>query len=130
MTTQRDTRNQHWEIAMKNLTTLIAVAGFTVLCATAQAADMSGAPAEVVRFASSDAAHAATVAKLYRRIDAAAGRVCGQRLAPGTPFVSKSWRLCVQGAMRNALAQINSPAVSDYAAAHGVVVNETTVARN
>jgi hypothetical protein len=37
----------------------------------------------------------------------------------------------VQSAMRDALAQINTPAVADYAAAHGiVVVNATIASRN
>jgi UrcA family protein len=117
---------------MKKLTTLIALAGITtVLCATAQAGGVSSVPTETVRYTTADAANAATVATLYRRIDAAAGRVCGERLAPGTEVLSKPWRHCVQSAMRDALAQINTPAVADYAAAHGiVVVNATIASRN
>jgi UrcA family protein len=129
MTTKRDTRNQYWEIAMKNLTALIAIAGFSALNATAQAAGTPDVPTEIVRYASSDAANADTVAILYRRIDAAAGRVCGQREAPGSPFVSHSWQHCVQHAMQDAVAQINTPAAAAYAAAQGIALYGSTVAR-
>jgi UrcA family protein len=116
---------------MKNLTTLIAVAGFTaLLCANAQADVQSEPPTESVHFAVTDAANPATVVALYQRIDAAAGRVCGARLAPGSLTVSKSWRRCVQGAMRDAVAKINMPAVSVYAAAQGAVVYDSAIARN
>jgi UrcA family protein len=114
---------------MKKLTTLIALAGITtVLCANAQAGGVSDVPTETVRYTSADAANAAAVATLYRRLDAAAGRVCGERLAPGTEVLSKPWRHCVQSAMRDALAQINMPAVATYAAAHGIVVVDATIA--
>jgi UrcA family protein len=128
---QREARNQQWEIAMKNLTALIAVAGFTaVLCANAQAGVAFGVPTEAVRFTTPDADNAAAVATLYRRIDAAAGKVCGQRLAPGSSFVSRSWQGCVQSAMRDALAKVNIPAVTAYAATQGVLGYESTIARN
>jgi UrcA family protein len=128
---QRNARNQQWEIAMKNLTTLIAVAGFTaVLCANAQAGVHLDVNTEAVRYTTPNADNAAAVAKLYRRIDAAAGKVCGERLMPGSFLVSKSWQGCVQSAMSNALAKINIPAVTAYAAARGVVGYDSTIARN
>ncbi|MGC1456899.1 MAG: UrcA family protein [Steroidobacteraceae bacterium] len=117
---------------MKKLTVLIAVAGITaVICANAQAGGISDVPTETVRYATADAATVAAVAVLYRRIDAAAGRVCGERMAPGTPFVSRTWQHCVQRATREALAHINTPAVAAYAAAHGIVVLDApTASRN
>jgi len=117
---------------MKKLTVLIAVAGFTaVVGANAQAGGMSDVPTETVHYATADAASVAAVAVLYRRIDAAAGRVCGERMAPGTPFVSHTWQRCVQRATRDALAQIDTPAVAAYAAAHGIVVlGAPTASRN
>jgi UrcA family protein len=128
---QREARNQQWEIAMKNLTTLIAVAGFTaVLCANAQAGVQFGVRTEAVRYATPNADNAAAVATLYHRIDAAAGRVCGERLVPGSLFVSKSWQGCVQSAMRDAVAKVNIPAVTAYAAAQGVVAYDSSIARN
>jgi UrcA family protein len=114
---------------MKNLTALIAIAGFTALSANALAGGTLEVPTEIVRYASADAANADTVAVLYRRIDAAAGRVCGERLAHGTPFVSRHWQLCVQHAMRDALTQINTPAATAYAATQGVVVYGSSLAR-
>ncbi len=115
---------------MKTFTALIAIVGFTVLMgATAEAATLSDVPAEAVRYAQPNAANARDVAILYARIDAAAGRVCGTRLAPGSAFVSRPWRQCVQSAMRTAVGEINTPALTTYAAAHGVVLLDTAVAR-
>jgi UrcA family protein len=115
---------------MKNFTALIAVVGFTALMgANAEAAAPSDVPAEAVRYTQPDAANARAVVILYDRIDAAAGRVCGERLAPGSAFVSRTWHQCVQSAMRAAVGQINTPALTTYAAAHGVVLLDTAVAR-
>src|SRR5579863_7653993 len=69
----RQTRNQHWENAMKTFTALIAIVGFTALMgATAEAATPSDAPAEAVRYVQPNAANSRDVAILYARIDAAA----------------------------------------------------------
>ncbi len=115
---------------MKTFTALIAVVGFTALMgANAEAATPSDVPAEAVRYTQPDAANTRDVAILYDRIDAAAGRVCGQRLAPGSAFVSRPWRQCVQSAMRTAVGDINTPALTIYAAAHGVVLLDTAVVR-
>jgi UrcA family protein len=128
---QSATRNQQLEIAMNKLTAL-TLAGFaTVLCANAQAGTVSDAPTVTVRYVTADVANSASAAVLYRRIDAAAVRVCGERLAPGSPFLSRNWKQCVQGAMHDALAQINSPAVGVYAAAHAMVgLDSATASRN
>ncbi len=115
---------------MNKLTALIAVAGITAaLCANAQAATMSDVPTETVRYTTADAASVAAVAVLYGRIDAAAGRVCGARMSPGSPFVSRTWQRCVQRALRDALVQIDTPAVAAYAAAHGIEVLDAPTAR-
>ena len=115
---------------MKNFTALIAIVGFTALLgATAEAATRTDVPAEAVRYAQPDASNARDVARLYDRLDAAAGRVCGQRLAPGSAFVSRPWRQCVQSAMRAALTAVNTPALTAYGTAHGVVMLDSAVAR-
>lgn len=115
---------------MKTFTALIAVVGFTALFgAAAEAATPADVPTETVRYTQPDAASARDVALLYSRIDAAAGRVCGQRLAPGSAFVSRPWHQCVQSAMRAALGEIKTPALTTYAAAHGVVLLDAVVAR-
>jgi UrcA family protein len=131
MNTRRNCQPKR-EIAMKKLTALITVAGFaTVFCAAAQAGSVSEAPTEIVRYAAADAANVATVAVLYRRIEAAAGRVCGARIAPGRSFPSAAWNHCAQGAIRDALVRIDTPAVAAYAASHGILVLEaTTASRN
>jgi UrcA family protein len=115
---------------MKKLTALIAVAGIAaVLCVNAEAGAPSDVPTEAVRYSDLRAANAHDVAVLYRRIDAAAGRVCGQRLPPGSPFVSPSWQRCVQNALRHAVVEINAPAVTAYAATQGVLVYDSSIAR-
>jgi UrcA family protein len=115
---------------MKNLTALIAITGLTaVMSATAQASGTSEVSAETVRYSSPDPANVTDVVVLYRRIDAAASRVCGQRMSPGSPFVSRPWQHCVEGAMRHALASINAPSLTAYAAARGVPAYNSTVAR-
>jgi UrcA family protein len=116
---------------MKKLTGLIAVAGIAgILCVNAEAGAPSDVATETVRYSDLTIANVHDAGVLYRRIDAAAGRVCGPRLAPGTPFVSGSWKRCVQIALRHAVAEINAPAVTAYAATQGVLVyDDSSVAR-
>jgi UrcA family protein len=115
---------------MKKLTALTAIAGIAaILCANAEAGAPSDGPTETVRYSNLNATNAQDIAVLYRRIDAAAGRVCGQRLSPGSPFVSKSWQRCVQNALRHAVVEINTPAVTAYAATQGVLGYDSSIAR-
>ncbi|HEV2700037.1 MAG TPA: UrcA family protein [Steroidobacteraceae bacterium] len=115
---------------MKNFTALFAVVGFAALMGgNAEAATPTDVPTETVRYTNPGAADTHAVAALYDRINAAAGRVCGQRLAPGSAFVSRPWRQCVHSAMRAALGTINAPAVTNYAAAQGVVGYDSAIAR-
>ena len=115
---------------MKNSVALIAVATLaTGLCANARAHSMSEAPSEVVKYSDLDATKVPDAVVLYHRIDAAASRVCGERERPGSFFVSLPWQRCYQTALRDAVAKINSPAVTAYAAAHGVLVAHAMVAR-
>jgi UrcA family protein len=115
---------------MKTLTALTAVAGFAaILCANAEAGTPPDVPTETVRYSNLNAANVQDVAVLYRRIDAAAGRVCGQRLAPGSLLVSRPWQRCVQNALRHALVEINTPAVTAYAATQGVLLYDSSIAR-
>jgi UrcA family protein len=115
---------------MKKLTAVIAVAGIAGLfCANAEAGAPSEVPTETVRYQDLRTTNDHDVVVLYRRIDAAAGRVCGQRLPPGSLAVSKSWLRCVQTARRHAVTDVNSPAVTAYAAAQGVLTYDSSVAR-
>jgi UrcA family protein len=116
---------------MNKLTAMFAVATIAGLsCASADAGTLPDVPAQAVRYQNLQTANAQDVAALYRRIDAAAGTVCGQRLAPGSLAVSTGWRGCVQNALRHAVADINAPAMTAYAAAQGVLAHATSVARN
>lgn len=116
---------------MKKLTALLAIAGTAgFLLANAHAGTVSEVPSAAVRYTDLNIANGRDVAVLYWRIDAAAGKVCGQRLAPGSLVVSKSWQLCMRNALRHALTAVNVPALTAYAAAQGELVYDSRVARN
>jgi UrcA family protein len=115
---------------MKNSTALLALATLTtVLCANVQASTMSEVRSETVNYSDLDSTQSRDAAVLFGRIDAAAGRVCGAKYKAGSPFISSTWRQCVQFAIRGAVAKVNSPAVSSYAAAHDALQRDTLVAR-
>lgn len=116
---------------MNKLSALIAIAGTAgLLFANAEAATMSEVPTVAVRYADLNLTSSHDAAVLYRRIDAAAGKVCGERLAPGSAFVSKPWHQCVQNALRRSVAVVNAPAVTAYAAAQGVLAYDSRMARS
>jgi UrcA family protein len=116
---------------MKKLTALIALTVITgFLCADAEAGTVSDVPSEAVRYTDLNVANSRDVAALYWRIDAAAGKVCGQRLAPGSLVVSKTWQLCIRNALRHAVATVNASALTAYAAVQGAPLYDSRVARN
>jgi UrcA family protein len=116
---------------MNKLTAVFAVAAIAGLFhASADAGTLPDAPAQAVRYRNLQTANAQDVAVLYRRIDAAAGKVCGQRLAPGSLALAPGWQRCAQNALRRAVADINAPAMTAYAAAQGVLAHDSSVARN
>ena len=116
---------------MNKLTAVFAAATIAGLfCVNADAGTLSDVPSEPVRYRNLQGANDHDVAVLYRRIDAAAGKVCGQRLEPGSLVVAPTWQRCVRNALRNAVAEINAPAVTAYAAAHAAVPHEESIARN
>ena len=105
---------------MKNLPSLIASGGLAAAgCLSARAGPLPEARTQIVRYIASASEGDAAVASLYRQIDAAAQRVCGERLVPGSLAVSKAWRQCVRLSLRAALAQIRTPAMAAYAASQG-----------
>jgi len=114
---------------MKNLPSLIASAGLAAAgCLSARAGPLPEAPTQIVRYIASASEGDAAVASLYRQIDAAARRVCGERLVPGSLAVSKAWRQCVRLSLRAALAQIHRPAMAAYAASQGVMLYDGATA--
>jgi len=118
---------------MKNLTTLIAVAAFaTSICTIAQADSTAGFHVATVKFADLDIANTSGAAALYQRLQAAAKNVCrdlepGRSLALITPYAN-----CMQSALSNAVAHVDRPAVTAYAAGRGVVPSASAIkiARN
>jgi UrcA family protein len=115
---------------MKNSFVLVAIATLaTGLCANALASTMSEVPSEAVQYSDLNSTQSHDAAVLFERIDAAAGRVCGAKYKPGSLVISQNWRNCVRIAIREAVAKVNSPAVTSYAAAHGDLQGDTLVAR-
>jgi|HubBroStandDraft_1064217.scaffolds.fasta_scaffold355612_2 UrcA family protein len=115
---------------MKNSIALIAIAALTTgLCATARASTMSEAPSEAVQYSDLDSTKSHDAAVLFERIDAAALRVCGAKYKVGSVLISPLWQNCMQVAIREAVTKVNSPAVTSYAAAHGLVQGGTLVVR-
>jgi UrcA family protein len=115
---------------MKNSIALIAIATLTTgLCASAGASTMSQAPSEAVQYSDLDATKSHDAAVLFERIDAAALRVCGAKYKVGSVFISPIWHNCMQVAIREAVAKVNSPTVTSYAATHGLLQGDTLVVR-
>ncbi|MDB6090374.1 MAG: hypothetical protein JWN85_3158 [Gammaproteobacteria bacterium] len=118
---------------MKKLTALVAVAAFSTSAGTIARADTNFEPrSETVQFAELDTADVAGAAVLYRRISSAARSVCrdlepGRSLARRQPYAN-----CVHAALARAVAEIDRPAVTAYAAAHWVLPGEASIkiARN
>ena len=58
--------------------------------------------------------HAAGAAVLYRRIQGAAARVCGNSHLPGSHVESVDWRRCVTQAVERAVVSLVRPALTAY----------------
>jgi UrcA family protein len=118
------------ELVMKNSIALIAIATLaTGLCAQAQASTMSEVPSEAVQYSDLNSTNNHDAAVLFKRIDAAAGRVCGEKYKAGSLFISPAWHNCVRVAIREAVAKVNSPAVTSYAAAQDILQGGALLAR-
>jgi UrcA family protein len=118
---------------MKNLTTLVAVATVATSIFTIAQADTISVPrSETVKFADLDTSNVQGAAVLYQRIKYAAKSVC-RDLEPGRVLaLRRLYADCMHVALSNAVAEVNRPAVTAYAAAHGVVPGDATIklARN
>jgi UrcA family protein len=119
---------QFKENVMKKSTTLIAVAAFITGNISIANADAPFEPrTATVQFADLDTANTQGAATLYRRIKTAAASVC-RDLEPGKQLVGVwAYTDCVQTAMSNAIAKVNRPAVTAYAAARGMPIVNATV---
>jgi UrcA family protein len=104
---------------MKKLTLIIAGAGIATSLWFPAAADEFTAPrTETVRYADLDVTHAPGAAELFQRVKSAAERVCAD---PGRSLAAQAHHsACMRSAVSGAVTQIDEPAVSAYAARHGV----------
>jgi UrcA family protein len=112
---------------MKNLTTMIAVASFALSIGTIARADSTAEfRSETVKYSDLNTTDVQGAAALYQRLANAAKNVC-RELEPGRSLgLMRPYNTCVHNAISNAVADVDRPAVSAYAAARGVVPAESS----
>jgi UrcA family protein len=105
---------------MKTLTTLIAAAALTASGITIASADTTLEPRSVtVKFADLNTSNVQGAQALYQRIASAAESVCND-LKPGRQLaLMERYANCVHQAISAAIVEVDRPAVTAYAAAHG-----------
>jgi len=69
----------------------------------------------VVHFSDLNLQSRAGAARLYHRIQMAAGRACGSERLTGQFTVSADWTSCVEIAIDRAVTDVNRPSVTDFA---------------
>jgi UrcA family protein len=89
-----------------------AVALFTCLLATGARAEQPQVVQVTVSYADLDLSKTAGAQTLYKRIKAAAARVCGSHGRYTTLEPRKVWRNCFDTAVANAVAQIDRPTLT------------------
>jgi UrcA family protein len=113
---------------MKNLTSLLAIASFTVCGVTIAHADPAFEPRSVtVSFEDLNTASVQGAAVLFGRVKHASENVCQDLDSRRDLALMQLHTQCVHRALGDAIAMINRPAVSAYAAAHGVVLGDTAI---
>jgi len=113
---------------MKNSITLVAVAAFIACSVSIARADAGSEPRSVtVRFADLDTTNTQGAAALYRRLKSAAASVC-QDLEPGKELARVAkYHDCMHTALSNAIVNVDRPAVTAYAAAHGALAGNSSI---
>jgi UrcA family protein len=113
---------------MKNLTTMIAVASFALSIGTIAHADtVSDVRSETVKYADLNTSVDQGAAALYHRLTSAAKTVC-RDLEPGRRLgLMGPYDRCVHNALSNAVADVDRPAVTAYAAERGVVPESSSI---
>ena len=107
---------------MKNLTTLAAMTVAACGLCTSVWADTILEPRSItVHFEDLDINSTPGVATLYKRIGAAAAAVCHDLGTSRSLVYLGRYHTCVHGAVSVAVTRINRPAVTEYAAARGIV---------
>jgi UrcA family protein len=67
-----------------------------------------------VHFADLNLDHPAGIAALYRRLNWAAERVCGEPQLTGSHLISPYWQSCVAQAVSSAILAVDRPALTAY----------------
>jgi UrcA family protein len=105
---------------MKNLIILAVAAAFVTCNITAAQAESFETRSVTVQFADLDTANAQGAAALYQRLKSAAGSAC-RDLEPGRELARvRAYADCMHTALSNAIVKVGRPAVTAYAAAHGM----------
>lgn len=113
---------------MKNSIILVAVAAFVTCGVTIAKADSAFEPLSVtVQFADLDTANTQGAAVLYRRLKSAAATVCQGPVSNKELAQVSLYTGCVRTALSAAIAKVNRPALTAFAAAHGVPTGESTI---
>jgi len=103
---------------LKTATGLAAASMFWMACAAVHADNVPtvavSSPSTTVSFRDLDLQRPGDVARLYRRLNAAADLVCGPRAFDVFYYTLPKYRACVADAVQKAVAHINQPALSAY----------------
>jgi UrcA family protein len=103
-----------------NATVFLLAAAWQGDAAAATPAPRAGTDANsvVVHFADLNLDQPAGVATLYRRINFAAGHVCGEPYRTGSHVISDDWSNCVTQAVHRAVLALDRPTLNAYHRAH------------
>jgi UrcA family protein len=90
--------------------------GATIVQASFVNTAFAGAPTDqqVVRYADLDLNRSADVARLYRRIQAAAESACGAQPVTGSYLLNSGQRSCVEKTVGTAVARVHNEQLSAY----------------
>jgi UrcA family protein len=114
---------------MKTLTALITTAGLALSLSTRALADAHIEwLSQKVEFADLDVTRAPGAAALYQRIKHAASNVCRNWDPMGLVEIRQLNIDCMQAAIARAVADVNRPALTAYAASLGVAQNRINLA--
>jgi UrcA family protein len=114
---------------MKTLTTIVAttVIGACGLYSSAQADTLLEPPAVTVHFEDLNINNARGAATLYERIQGAAAVVCREFGTTRSMMLFGRYVGCMHSAIGGAVARVNQPLVTEYAAAHGITPPDSPI---
>jgi UrcA family protein len=97
---------------------LVAAVSGGAYAAESRTAAIGGVEQTRVRFGDLNVDRPEGAAVLYRRIERAAERVCGEPQLTGSYMTSPFWRSCVTQAVDHAVATVDRPALTAYYREH------------